>query len=179
MLVVFIVFSLFPPVLAEESSAASDSVFLLPGSLQQIGDEAFEGIAAETVIAQRELLCIGEGVFANNHHLMDIYIPQATESISDTAFLNTQNYSIHGVAGSYAEDWAEENQIPFTPDYDMWRVYILNERFPGVQGFSARHRFDSINPQKTITANTRGVEEGISKRPQDRPELNPIDYRFP
>ena len=138
LLVITIMFAPLFPASAEESVADLDSVFVFPCSLQWIEDEAFEGTAVGTIVAQEGLLYIGENAFANNHCLTDVCIPQTTEYIADAAFSNDGGYTLHGVAGSYAEDWAKENRIPFDPD-KVWRHNVENSGDSGVQGIVAHH----------------------------------------
>ena len=82
------------------------------------------------------------------------------------------------IKDSYAEEWANKHQIPFLAD-DIWHVAFLNAgshskpiklvvRFLGI-----------IMLIIFIALYRRGKYFERSKRPQDRPELNPIDYCFP
>ena len=56
---------------------------------------------------------IGDDAFKNCTKLRKITIPKATTSISDSAFSYPDKMTIYGVAGSYAEQYATENDIAF------------------------------------------------------------------
>ena len=168
----------FTTAYAEEENIHSQPTFTLPLSLQEIEEDAFAGTAAETVILPEGLLQIGDEAFAGMSDLSDVYIPGTTEYIADTAFSITADLTIHGIEDSYAEEWANKHQIPFLAD-DIWHVAFLNAgshskpiklvvRFLGIIMFII-----------FIALYRRGRYFERSKRPQDRPELNPIDYCFP
>lgn len=163
---------------AENHVYTLDSTFLLPDSLQIVGDEAFSGTAVETVIFPDGFLQIGERVFDKARHLTDVYIPKTTEYIADSAFPITTNLTIHGIDDSYAKDWAHRHEIPFVID-DIWNVFVLT----GISHNTHKkpiNQFISTIVLIIIFSFFRSCYfELRSRRPQDRPELYPIEYRFP
>ena len=56
---------------------------------------------------------IEEGTFERCTSLASITIPESVTSIDEQAFRSCDNLTIYGVAGSYAETYAEQNGIPF------------------------------------------------------------------
>ena len=154
--------------------SADKDVFAFPADLKIIEAEAFEGTSVGTVLFQPGLLEIGNDAFRNALHLSKAFIPVSVTYIADSAFPLEQNFGVYGVAGSYAHQWAARLGVPFTAT-DFWAensgrkeskenssgVTIL--QIPKMEG-----RIESLPYAKTK-----------SMRPQDRPELYPIDYRFP
>ena len=178
-LLVFISLALFQSGLAhgDELGDSMDAVFVFPSSLEVIEDEAFVGTSAKTAVFSSGFLYIGERVFADAAFLTDVYIPSSTFFIGEHAFAENAGIVIHGVKDSYAQKWATEHSIPFVSDYLLF--IIDREKTAVAQEYSITQIIQIINPLKTINANKRKIYEGKSLRPQDRPELNPIDYRFP
>jgi len=178
LLFVFIILLLFSRISVEETDAEADTSFMLPSSLLIIEDEAFEGVAAQTVIFPKGLLSIGKGAFGNDYSLKDVYIPDSTEYIDDSAFSINSNLTIHGIDGSYTKDWAYKHEIPFVID-DVWTVFAPS-------GGSSNTLHHPVNrPIATIVLVilfelfSLNYFEIRSRRPQDCPELHPINYRFP
>lgn len=56
------------------------------------------------------------GVFLGSYNLRDVYIPTSVEYIATSSFERCPNVTIHGVANSYAQTFAEQNNIPFVID---------------------------------------------------------------
>lgn len=68
----------------------------------------------ETVKIKDGLKSIGDICFSNCLNLKNLYIPETVDTISKTAFLNvSSDFVIEGKAGSYAENYAREANIPF------------------------------------------------------------------
>lgn len=87
----------------------------LPGNVQAIYDEAFEGDAFNfALISGQNLAVIGYRAFADCSNLEYIYIPESVEFINPTAFDGTSdNLTILGKSGSCVETFAQENSIHF------------------------------------------------------------------
>ena len=168
----------FPTACADMAEVKSQAVFIMPISLQEIEEEAFSGTAAEIVIFPEGFLRIGDNAFEQALQLTDVYIPDTTKYIADSAFSINPDLTIHGVKGSYAQKWAKKHKVPFVAD-NIWVAVVRRVGSPDTNGIQIDHYIAAINPEKIIGVHERGEDEGKSKRPQDHPELNPIDYRFP
>lgn len=87
--------------------------FTLPASLAVIEEDAFMGTAADVVTMQDAVVSIGDYAFANIPTLQSVEIPCSVSFIGDNAFWGSENVTIYGIAGSYAELWAEGHDILF------------------------------------------------------------------
>lgn len=167
----------FGPVHADELEISIQATFTLPLSLQVIEEDAFSDTAAEAIILPEGFQEIGDKVFAEMPKLTDVYIPETIEYISDSAFSSTDKLTIHGIADSYATEWASRHDIPFLVD-DVWNVIILNAPSYSKINLICRY-FDIIMLIALIALCRRGKYFERNKRPQELPELNPIEYCFP
>ena len=95
--------------MAEEKGAG----FALPQMLTAIGEEAFAGIAAETVEVSENVVSIGPRAFADCKNLREIIIPATVTAIDDSALSGCENVTVYGVKGSEAERFATENGFAF------------------------------------------------------------------
>ena len=156
--------------------AAEKTSFLFPAALEIIEDNAFVSTGASRLVFGGSLLSIGEGAFADTR-LADIFSPSAETLIAASAFPENQETTIHGAAGSPAQQWAGEHGLAFVPDGGT-PGSVGGRASRGVTPASGLHAviYDSSRPLRPLRGG-RGSE--ISMRPQDRPELNPIDYKFP
>ena len=181
-LVLALIYALWlaPSVLAESDASVilkDDSVFAFPSSLRIIEDSAFAGTAVKIVILPSGLEYIGRGVFASAHRLKAVYIPKSTVYIGEDAFAGSKQVTIHGVAGSYAQDWARKYHIPFSLD-DIWTDTHRESERIGSQ-LTLAWRGITVNPEMKTGHTDQGRNREICMRPQERAELHPIDYRFP
>lgn len=181
-LAVFLVVAvMFPPFSfagEEERQGPRESVFIFPSAVLIVEESAFEGTAVKTVVFPDGFREIGKNAFRGAEKLADVFAPASTKRIGKNAFPENNGFTIHGVEGSYAEKWAEKHRIPFVVD-DVWRARIETRNYLGFQGDAADRIVVTINPDKSIFSHARGEDDCRSRRPQDRPELYPIDYRFP
>ena len=69
-----------------------------------------------TVIIPNGVIRIGGYAFNQCSKLTSVYIPESVTAISKNAFMDCNSFTIYGKAGSYAETWANENNIPFSTD---------------------------------------------------------------
>ena len=67
------------------------SKIVLPDGLEQVGRNAFSGCAS----------------------LSELSIPDSVTAIGKDAFTGCKTLTIHAPAGSYAEQYVKENNIPF------------------------------------------------------------------
>lgn len=177
MITLVVVFSL-GTTYADTSDKNPDGTYLLPSLLLEIEEEAFSGTDVQTVILPYNFLYIGENAFQGASSLSDAYIPPTTEYIADSAFPENADFVIHGVEDSYAQDWAEEHKVSFIVE-NIWKSMLDDGKTVSGRQLGMDFRYRTINPERTIQLYSRSDDYGESKRPQDRPELNPIDYRFP
>ena len=150
--------------------------YIFPTELITIEEEAFANTPVETVILPEGFHSLEDSAFENALHLTDIYIPPSTEYIADTAFPENADLTIHGVKGSHAEGWAHKHEIPFVVD-DIWNAVVVRHSIRTAPTYN-RSKASAILII-LLSFISIGYYKLRSQRPQDRPELNPIDYRFP
>lgn len=86
----------------------------ISNGVNSIGDEAFAGCRNLTYITIPESVdSIGERAFANCNYLIAVTIPESVTAIGNNAFEYCNHFTIYGKAGSYAEKYAADNNIPF------------------------------------------------------------------
>ena len=163
---------------AESVVSKSEYQFLLPCELIAIEEEAFAGTSVNNVILPDGFLYIGENAFAGNLELRDVYIPLTTEYIADTAFPGNTDMIVHGVEGSYAQEWSEKHQVLFVID-NIWEVLAQVDSSSAPNKLPNKWYVSATHLENLISVHRHDKYGRMSKRPQDRPELNSIDYRFP
>lgn len=67
----------------------------------------------DNVTLPETLVSIDSFAFAECKSLSEVYIPTSVTSIASNAFRNSPNVTIKGSYGSYAEEYAKANNIPF------------------------------------------------------------------
>lgn len=153
-------------------------VFVLPAGLVEIEEEAFSGTAVQNVVLPDGLQSVGDNAFENTEELKDVYVPSSVETLSDSAFPENGQLVIHGTEGSAAQKWAEKHRVAFAPR-TAWRTTAQDEKpkdSPDT-GIGLLQKGDGLpGPMNRFS---RARADGKSMRPQDRAELNPIDYKFP
>ena len=147
-----------------------------PSSLEHIADSAFENTALYNLFFKDSLVSIGAKAFAETSQLESLFIPISVIYIAKDAF--PDSVTLHVVQGSFAHSWADNNGYHFIVDYLLpenneqnifhSELLILMLCFVAIPGFINRLHIDRA---------TVWLEK--SMRPQDRPELYPINYRFP
>ena len=86
----------------------------IPNSVTRIGDYAFDNCVSLTdVTIPNSATRIGDRAFNACPSLTSVTIPESVTSIGDKAFWGCDSLVIYGSAGSYAEKYAKENNIPF------------------------------------------------------------------
>ena len=84
--------------------------------IQDISDWLFSGCRSLTdIILPNSATGISRYAFADCISLENITIPVEVTSIDNTAFDSVDNVTIHGMKGSYAEEYANQNNMPFKP----------------------------------------------------------------
>ena len=164
------------PAAHAERRAVEDERFLLPYALQIIGESAFERTAAVEVRLQAGVRRIDDRAFAEMPRLRSIYIPPATESIGESAFASDDHLVIHGVPGSFAEDYAEKYGFEFVAR--------------DISGIPEDGRRPENPGRAALPGGSAGISDGgerpadagppeLTADPKERPEYYPIDYDFP
>ena len=176
-IICFVIIS-FNSAWAEETDDIQKTAFVLPAQLEKIEEEAFYGTAVKTVIFPTRLLRVEDGAFDNSLYLTDIFATTTIEYIGDNAFPHNLKYKIHGDDGSYVENWARDHQVQFVQNINlMGRTDTEKELSTFSSTISQYNHYRGS--EKEIRLHERNNGEEKSMRPQDRPELYPIDYRFP
>ena len=87
----------------------------IPDSVTIIGECAFsECTSLESITIPNSVISIEDEAFGGCKNLKSVIIPGSVTTIGEDVFWGcTKLESLIGVPGSYAEKWAEENNIPF------------------------------------------------------------------
>lgn len=86
----------------------------IPNSVTSIEDDTFKWCTAlEAVTIPDSIIAIGKRAFAHCKNLTSVTIPNSVKEIGDNAFYNSP-VTIICDPGSYAEQYARENEIPTT-----------------------------------------------------------------
>lgn len=90
---------------------------VLPNSMAEIPELCFGAMKSlvKTVIPNN-IHSIGDGAFAWCNSLESIVIPSSVTNIEPDAFKDCPNLTIYAPAGSYAEQYAKEHNIPFVAE---------------------------------------------------------------
>ena len=110
-------------VVCEGITSIADSAFAdfrlvkevqLPNSLRMIGPAAFITCTSlETLVLPYKITKIEDGAFVNCETLASITIPGSITEIAEDAFYNCYNIGIVGVRDTYANEYADNHNIPF------------------------------------------------------------------
>lgn len=88
--------------------------FLIPAGVTEIGSGTFSGCDSLTAITVPDgVTSIGDSAFYGCIKLTYVTVPDSVTSIGDNAFYNCTALTIYGCLGSYSEQYAESNSIPF------------------------------------------------------------------
>ena len=105
----------------------------IPDSVKRIGRYAFYDCTGLTsVTIPDSVTSIEDGAFRDCTGLISITIPESVTGISADAFDGCTDLTIWGIAGSYAEEFANENNIPFESVYavPVTSVTLSKNHFP-------------------------------------------------
>lgn len=94
-----------------QSALGASDVLDLPGSLKDIGVEAFYGdTSLESVWIPEGVKSIFNRAFANSS-LKNVYIPESVTYIASDAFDGCDSIQVFAPQGSYANRWATSNNL--------------------------------------------------------------------
>lgn len=86
---------------------------VIPGNIKKIGVQAFcKCQNLKSVELKEGVEIIKEGAFEKCELLESVIIPSSVNTIEEYAFYDCPNVTIYTSAGSYAETWALENNVP-------------------------------------------------------------------
>jgi len=129
-------FSIDAPRVSNPTARKNIKRIVLPDSVKNIGNCAFEGcMCLKEIVLAKDLTNISSGCFAVCESLVSIAIPESVKSIGKRAFIrctslheviipngvqkfesrcfeDCPNLTIHAPAGSYAEQYAKEHNLP-------------------------------------------------------------------
>ena len=89
----------------------------LSESLLELGNQAFDGCSSlKEIHLPNNLKTIGSWAFENCSSLEKVTIPRSVTSIGRGTFNGCPKLTIYAPAGSYAEQYAKENNIPFVAE---------------------------------------------------------------
>ncbi len=92
----------------------SNGDVVIPEGITSIGDNAFSGCSSlESITLPEGVTSIGWGAFRDCSSLKSITLPEEVTSIGESAFSGCAHLIIRSKKGSYAEQYAKENRIPF------------------------------------------------------------------
>lgn len=99
---------------AEDSSLSGKADLVLPPELATVREQAFFGIAAQSVYLRDRVTEIQAQAFADCKTLGWVRIPPSVERIADDAFQNCPvGMKIYGVRKSKAQEYAYQKGFPF------------------------------------------------------------------
>ena len=160
-------------------------VSTLPSSLSVISEEAFAGTALESVLLPDSVIIIEEHSFDNTPALTSIYIPEETLYIADEAFGSNSQVMIFSAPGSYAGDWAHTHGFRlgileiWMTDFSSGIRRRLNPAIETAALWMLLAFSIYLSNRQKIHSVIIRASEFMSRLPKDRPELHPIEYRFP
>lgn len=159
-------------------AAEPKATFKLPASLLEIEEEAFMYTAEEEVILPSSISFIGDRAFAYNENLRIVHVPESVSYIGDHTFIGSDQLTIEGKINTYAFDWAQRHDVHFVqnPSGSAW-VDHLRKLYSGSLILSISLCF--MNPKVQLRQRKKTEYRERSERQQDRPELYPIEYKFP
>ena len=111
---------------------------VIPKKLTEIEVSAFSGcLSLKHAVLPEGLISIGEEAFSKCVSLGGIYIPDTVESIDESAFQKCHLLTICGSKESYAENYANRLQIPFsTEDVSLYETeWVIQDEIEYICGY--------------------------------------------
>ena len=134
----------------------------IPNSVTSIGEWAFADCSELTgIIIPNSVTSIKDGTFRNCSGLTSITIPASVTSIGKYAFTNCNNLTIYGNAGSYAETYAKDNNIPFTEKEPTSELKYISELSITLSPTSYVYDGTAKQPAVTVKDNETTLIPGV------------------
>ena len=86
----------------------------LPKGLKYIADGAFYDTALTAIEIPEDVTMIGFLAFSSCENLKSVTFPESLTYMDEDTFHDTNLTSANVIAGSYAETWAQQNNIPYS-----------------------------------------------------------------
>ena len=103
------------------------SEIVIPDSVTCIGEDAFRDCdALVSVTIPESVTSIGAGAFISCDSLEHVFVPNSVQTIGEAVFIYCPNLTLTVIPGSYAEQYAIDNNIPYVyaaeaaPADDSW-----------------------------------------------------------
>ena len=152
-------------------------VFVLPASLSEIGESAFEGTGGISVILPESIESVNDRAFAEMSDLEYVFVSKKADFlIADNAFYGTDS-TFFGVAGSYAEDWAKAHHFRFysilflgLPNGPLYQAEAGNTEAEPVA-----IEYDSFSQRFSDWS----IDQGTIVNAGKRPEMHTLALDFP
>ena len=95
-------------------SGTSVANLTIGNGVTNIANYCFAGMSTlKNVKVGNSVTSIGDGAFAGCSNLTTAIIPRSVTNMGSGVFISSSNLTIYGYDGSYAEEYAESNNIPF------------------------------------------------------------------
>ncbi len=177
---------------AEEAEAApspspeqkKENLFVLPASLQMIGEDAFGGSAAEAVLLPTGLETVEKNAFGEMDRLKSVYVPETVTEMDRHAFSGAGKPVVIGQPGSLAESWAKENRYEFSGGWVLrFRLRAGKAEIRALAGrpesSAAKERLkETVRLERRKEIAGRLAENRVMKK-EYRSELNHLVGLFP
>ena len=143
----------------------------IPKSVKSIGDGAFDGTGITNIVIEDGCTAsIGSRIGDSFYTLKMIRIPETVTSISNNITSSPTYLTIYGKSGSYAQNYAESNSIPFVNEETIGKYTIVNgmssliENQLGIDGnVTTTYDYDGTEkkPKVTVTYGSTVLKEGV------------------
>ena len=139
---------------------------VVPSSVTSIGSSAFYNCSNLTsIIIPSSVTSIGSYAFSYCTRLTSVVIPSSVTFIGSDAFQYCYKVTIYGYLGSYAETYANENDISFVPIDNIFTAVGNALLLDGTIGIKTYFEYDStlIYPNTiTVTATVKDADDGTN-----------------
>ena len=117
------------------SGCSSLEKVILPNTITTIAGYAFYNCTGlKEILLPENATTIEQNAFSNCSNMKQIWIGEAVSKIEDNAFSNCESLTIHGVEGSYAQEYAIANGIPFSTENIVYQMGSIEGRVTSPDG---------------------------------------------